>query len=128
MAEASMVEVAVRRKKVEKPSEIIRKHSVDMFNILSSSKETLLSLTVKLYQRKLIDRHTKTILSSPSTSPQQASIALLDYLELKIEQSVRYFSDLLNVLRTEEIMKDLVEKFEAEIMPPQPLQPLGDSK
>ena len=99
--------------KLKKRSEIMRNNSVKFLDILTSLRETLPTLTVRLYQSRLIDKQTKTALLSLPL--QQASIAFADCLELKIDQSTKHLTAVLEILKEEEAMKDLCKKIELEI-------------
>ena len=108
--------MAEKGHKLKKRSDIMRNHSVEFLNILTSSRETLPTLTTRLYQSRLIDNQTKTaLLSSPL---QQAAIALADCLELKIDQNPKHLAAVLEIFKEEEAMKDLGEKMEMENVSP----------
>ena len=99
---------------VSKQPEIIRNHSVELFDIFTLSKETALGLTLRLYQSKIMDRKTKSALFS-SAQPQQTANVLMEYLEMKVDQSPKYLPMILKSMKEEEAMKDLVEKVELEL-------------
>ena len=103
-------------REVSKNSEIIRNHAVEMFDIFIASKETALGLTLRLYQSKIIDRNTKSALfSSTFVHPQQTANALIEYLEMKLDQSSKYLPIILKSMKEEEALEDLVEKIELEL-------------
>ena len=98
--------------KQKKRSDIMRNHSVEFLNILTSWIGALPTLTTRLYQARLIDKQTKAaLLSSPL---QQAAIALADCLELKIDQNPKHLTEVLEIFKEEDAMKDLGEKMEKE--------------
>ena len=98
--------------KQKKRSDILRNHSFEFLNILTSSRETLPTLTTRLYQARLVDEQTKTALLSLPL--QQAAIALADCLELKIDQNPKHLAAVLEIFKEEEAMKNLGEKLEIE--------------
>ena len=101
---------------VSKNSEIIRNHAVEFFDIFTSSKETALGLTLRLYQSKIMDKKTKSALfSSAFVYPQQTANALIEYLEMKLDQSSKYFPIILKSMKEEEALEDLAEKTELEL-------------
>ena len=102
-------------REVFKNSEIIRNHAVEIFDIFTSSKETAMGLTLRLYQFKIMDKKTKSALfSSAFVHPQQTANALIEYLEMKLDQSSKYLPIILKSMKEEEALKDLAEKIEFE--------------
>ena len=99
---------------VAKNSEVIRNHAVEIFDIFTASKETALGLTLRLYQSEIMDRRTKSALFS-FAHPHQTANALMEYLEMKLDQSSKYLPIILKSMKEEEVMKDLVEKIELEL-------------
>ena len=105
-----------KAREVSKNSEIIRNHALEIFEIFTTSKETAMSLTLRLYQSKIMDKKTKSALfSSAFIHSQQTANALLEYLEMKLDQSSNYLPVILESMKKEEALEDLVEKIELEI-------------
>ena len=103
-------------REVSKNSEIVRNHAVEIFDIFTSCKETALGLTLRFYQSKIMDKKTKSALfSSAFVHPQQTANALIEYLEMKLDQSSKYFPIILKSMKEEEALEDLVEKIELEL-------------
>ena len=111
MAEAVVASRTTRRQ----PSEVLRNNSVEFIETVSTFKETFFTVVVRLYQSHIIDKRTKSFLFECS-SPRVAANALLDRLELKIDANSRHLDAILQIMKEEESLEDLVENMEKEIV------------
>ena len=98
-------------KEKNRRADVVRQHYVDLNKILSNFPEVLFSVTMRCFQDSLIDMNTKTAITS--SNGQSGSSILLDHFHTILEQSEDYLPLVLNILREEVSLKDVVSKMES---------------
>ena len=91
-------------------SDVLVSHHDEMWKILNVSKITLLSLAVKLYAKRIIDIHTKSLVTTKGG--YEEANTLLDHIKLKVDSKPEILPTVFEAMREHETLKDIVEKME----------------
>ena len=92
----------------ELTSVVIRDHYSSLCTVLSTSKETLDSLVVKLYSERLISMQTKT--SVMQEGGQKGANSLLDHIVLKMQLNPANILRIIEVMNSIELVSDVVQQ------------------
>ena len=91
---------------VAKPSDFLISHHNDICSTLSVSKTTLVSLTGKLFQLRIVDRSTKTAVVSKGG--YKGADILLDFVEMKLDNNPEILESVLEAMQENESLKEIV--------------------
>ena len=93
--------------KREKRSDILRNHYGQMCNVLASANATLISLAGKLYEKCIIDMHTKNeVLRRKGL---EGANALVDLVMMKIDLRPERLDLVLQIMEELEDLQDILE-------------------
>ena len=94
------------------PSEALVSHHNDICKILDASETTLISLTGKLFQLRIVDRPTKIYVTSKGG--YKGADTLLDHVETRVDNNPQILITVLEAMRENTALKDITEQLETE--------------
>ena len=94
------------------PCELLRHHRSQLCDILSTAEQTMLSFTIKLYEKHVITMDTKNDVCR--RKGLDGPNILLDQLETKVGQNSKYFDTILEIMKELQDLHDVLESIEKE--------------
>ena len=96
-----------------KPSDVLVSRHKDICNTLTVSRTTLQSLTLKLFQLRIVDQPTKGAVMSRGGSCEGPDI-LLDYLEMRVDSNPTMLQLVLEAMQENESLREIVDQMKKE--------------
>ena len=90
--------------------DILVSHRSEISKVLTVSETTLLSLTVKLYEKQIVDDLTKAEIISQTGV--RAANTLLDLIELRVKYKPQLLHTVFDAMKENMALKDIVEQME----------------
>ena len=91
-------------------SDILVSHHNVICKVLSVSKTTLISLTGKLFEVRIVDRATK--IAVISKGGYEGADTLLDHVEIRVDNNPQLLHTVLEAMRELKALKDVVEQID----------------
>ena len=91
-------------------SDVLVSHHNVICNVLNISKTTLISLTGKLFEDRIVDRATK--IAVMSKGGYEGADTLLDHVETRVDNNPELLHTVLEAMRELEALKDVVEQMD----------------
>ena len=93
--------------------EFLKSYHGDICGVLSRSEVTLITFTVMLYAKRIIDVHTKNAVIMRKGS--EGADILMDRVEMKVEQTPRHLKRILRMMKKLEDLESISRKIGSEI-------------
>ena len=94
--------------------DVLRLNHAELCKLLNTSKPTLLSLTIELYSKRIIDTKVKTdVLDKGGFA---GADILLAHVQTKIEQSPEHLDTVQKAMENEQFLDEIVKKMKKESM------------
>ena len=97
---------------MESPSDVLVSDHNDICKILDASETTLISLTGKLFQLRIVDRPTK--IDIMSKGGYIGADTLLDHVETRVDNNPQVLITVFEAMRENTALKDITEQLEKE--------------
>ena len=94
--------------KEQATSRVLVSHHHVICRVLSVSETTLISLTGKLFSKRIIDMPTKTLVLSKGG--YKGADILLDHVEMKVESKPHILLTVLDTMKEHELLVDIVNE------------------
>ena len=95
-------------------SNVLRSNHAELCRLLNCSEPTLLSITVELYAKKIID--TNIQIDVLKKGGLAGANILLTHVQMKIEQSPEYLDIVQKAMENEQFLHEIVKKMKKETM------------
>ena len=95
-------------KDAAKPSDVLVSRHKDICNTLTVSRTTLQSLTLKLFQLRIVDQPTKGVVMSKKGC--KGPDILLDYLEMRVDSNPTMLQFVLEAMQENESLTEIVDQ------------------
>ena len=92
--------------------DVLRDYHSVICTRLNISPEMLKSFSGKLFTKRIIDQTTR--LSVDRTGGQSGASILLDHIAMKVEQSPKLLNVVLEIMESEDNLRDIVKKIKGE--------------
>ena len=93
---------------------VLRLHHAELCRLLNTSESTLLSLTVELYAKEIIDVNIQIdVLKKGGFA---GANILLTHVQMKIEQSPEHLDTVQKAMENEQFLDEIVKKMKKESM------------
>ena len=102
------IEMAAPKKNI--PKHVIRHHFDELADTLAVSSDRLSSVAERFYQCSIITLSSQTVVNK--NGDLAGAHCLLFLLQLKVETSPEHIASVMNVLRGEESLRDIVSKMD----------------
>ena len=93
-------------------SNVLRSNHAELCKLLNVSETTLLSLTVELYAKAVIDVNIK--MEVLKKGGYAGADILLTHVQMKIEQSPKYLDIVQKVMENEQFLHEIIENMKRE--------------
>ena len=94
--------------------DVLRSNYAELCELLNTSEPTLLSLTNKLYAKKIIDMKVK--IDVRNKGGYDGADILLTHVQMKIEQSPEHLDTVQKAMENEQFLDEIVKKMKKESM------------
>ena len=92
-------------------SDVLVSHHSKICKVLATSESTLLSLTIELYEKEVVDIQTKSHIRSKSGL--EAADSLLDFIRMRVDNEPKILQIVFKAMQENVSLKDIVDQMKS---------------